>query len=86
MGKGFFFNVIMLSTLAGTHQLLGGVDEDNILGVSVQNIKRNTEALVVASREIRLEGNAKKLSTRSCLGTRTQEKLTTKTRINSSIT
>jgi hypothetical protein len=36
------------------------VDDVNILGGSVHTIKKNTEALVVASKEIRLEGNADK--------------------------
>lgn len=58
--KVFFFNIVVLSTLAtlaGTHQLLVYADEDNTLGVSEQTIRRNTEALVVASKEIGLEGN-----------------------------
>jgi hypothetical protein len=38
--------------LNGTHQLLVYADDVNILGGSVHNIKRNTEALVVASKEI----------------------------------
>jgi len=59
-GKGFFFYVA-LSTLAGTHQLLVYADEDNALGVSVQTKKRSTEALVVASKEIGLEGNAEEI-------------------------
>jgi hypothetical protein len=58
--KVFFLSGFVLSTLAGTHQLLGNADEDNTLGVSVQTIKRNTETLVVASKEIGLEGNAEK--------------------------
>jgi hypothetical protein len=55
---GFFLSGFVLSTLAGTHQLLGNADT---LGVSVQTIKRNTETLVVASKEIGLEGNAEKI-------------------------
>jgi hypothetical protein len=58
--KVFFLNVVVLSTLAGTHHLRGNVDEDNTLGESVQNIERNTAASVVASKEIGLEGNAEK--------------------------
>jgi hypothetical protein len=57
MGKGFFLNVVVLST----YQLLKNADEDNTLSVSVQTIKRNTEALVVCSKEIGLEGNAEKI-------------------------
>jgi hypothetical protein len=46
--------------LNGTHQLLVYADENNSLGGSVHAIKKNTEALVVASKEIRLEVNAEK--------------------------
>jgi len=44
--------------LNGTHQLLVYADDVNILGGSMRAIKRNTEALVVASKETGLEGNA----------------------------
>jgi len=44
--------------LNGTHQLLVYADEDNILGGSVHTIMENSEALVVASKEIGLEVNA----------------------------
>jgi hypothetical protein len=46
--------------LNGTHQLLVYADDVNILGGSVHAIKRNTEALVIASKEIGLEVNAEK--------------------------
>jgi hypothetical protein len=46
--------------LNGTHQLVVYGDDVNILGGSVHAIKRNTEALVVASKEIGLEVNAEK--------------------------
>jgi hypothetical protein len=46
--------------LNGTHQLLTYVDEVNILGGSVQTVKENAEALVVATKEIGLEVNADK--------------------------
>jgi len=42
----------------GTHQLLVYADGFNILGRSIQTIKKNVEALVVASKEIGLEANA----------------------------
>jgi hypothetical protein len=45
--------------LNGTHQLLVYAD-DNILGGGVYTIKENTEALVVASKEIGLGANADK--------------------------
>jgi hypothetical protein len=44
--------------LNGTHQLL--FYADNILGVSVHTLKKNTGALVVVSKGIGLEGNADK--------------------------
>jgi hypothetical protein len=39
--------------LKGTHQLLVYADDVSIMGGSVYTIKKNTEALVVASKEIR---------------------------------
>jgi hypothetical protein len=47
-------------TLNGTHQRLVYPDDVNILGGSVYSIMKNTEALVVASKEIGLEVNVKK--------------------------
>jgi hypothetical protein len=46
--------------LNGTHQLLVYADDVNILGGSIHAIKKNTEAFVVASKEIDLEVNAEK--------------------------
>jgi len=46
--------------LNGTHQLLVYADDVNILGGSVRTVKKNTEALVVASKETGLEVNADK--------------------------
>jgi sorting nexin-29 len=46
--------------LNSTHQLLVYADDVNILGGSVHTIKEHAEALVVASREIRLEVNVDK--------------------------
>jgi hypothetical protein len=48
-----------------------------MFGGSARVIKKNTEALVVACREISLEVKAEKLSTWSCFESRTQEKITT---------
>jgi len=44
----------------GTHQLLVYADDVNILRQSIHTIKKNAEALVVASMEIGLEVNADK--------------------------
>jgi hypothetical protein len=44
--------------LNGTYQLVAYADDVNILGGRVHAVKKNTEALVVATKEIGLEGNA----------------------------
>jgi hypothetical protein len=44
--------------LNGTHQLLVYADNVNVLGRSIHAIKKNTEALVVGSKEICVEVNA----------------------------
>ena len=46
--------------LNGTHQLLACADDVNILGGSVNTVKENAEALVVATKETGLEVNADK--------------------------
>jgi len=46
--------------LNGTHQLLAYADDVNILGGSIHTLKKNAEALVAATREIRLEVSADK--------------------------
>jgi hypothetical protein len=46
--------------LNSTHQLLLYADDVNILGRRIHAIKKNTEALVVASKEIGLQVNAEK--------------------------
>jgi hypothetical protein len=46
--------------LNGTHQLLVSADVVNILGGSVSTIEKNTDALLVANKEIGLEENAVK--------------------------
>jgi hypothetical protein len=46
--------------LNGTHQLLGYADDVNILGGSIHTIRKNTEALEIASKEIGLEVNGEK--------------------------
>jgi len=46
--------------LNGTHQLLAYADDVNILGGSIDTVKKNAEALVTATKEIGLEVNAHK--------------------------
>ena len=46
--------------LNGTHHLLVYADNVHIMGTSVHAIKKSTEALLVTSKEIRLEVNADK--------------------------
>jgi hypothetical protein len=44
----------------GKHQSLVYVDDVNALGKNINNIKRNTEVLLVATKEISLEVNTEK--------------------------
>jgi hypothetical protein len=46
--------------LNNIHQLLVYAEDVNILSGSIHTIRKNTEALVVASKEIGLEVNAEK--------------------------
>jgi hypothetical protein len=41
--------------LKGTHQLLAYVDDVNIVGKNIDDIKKNTEALLEASKDVGLE-------------------------------
>jgi hypothetical protein len=63
--------------LNGTYQLMVYADDVNILGGSVHTITKNTEAIVVARKEMRLDIMLIKLSIWSCLEIRMQDELIT---------
>jgi hypothetical protein len=63
--------------LNGTHQLLVYADDVNILGGSIHTIRKNTEALVRAGKEIGLEVNAKKIKYMVMSRDQTQDKMKT---------
>jgi hypothetical protein len=46
--------------LNGTHQLLACADDVNLLGDNIDNIMKNTETLIDASKEVGLEINVEK--------------------------
>jgi hypothetical protein len=46
--------------LNGTHQLLAYADDVNLLGRNIDSIKKKTETLIGASKEVGLEINAEK--------------------------
>jgi hypothetical protein len=46
--------------LSGTRQLLGYADDVNVLEDNVNTIRKNTETLIDASKEVGLEVNAEK--------------------------
>jgi hypothetical protein len=46
--------------LNGTHQLLAYADDVNLLGDNIDTIKKNTEIVIDASKEVGLEINVEK--------------------------
>jgi hypothetical protein len=46
--------------LNGTHQLLAYADDGNLLGNNIGTIKKNTETLIGASKEVGIEINIEK--------------------------
>jgi hypothetical protein len=46
--------------LNGTHQLLAYADDVNLLGDNIDTVKKNTETLIDAIKEVDLEINAEK--------------------------
>jgi hypothetical protein len=64
--------------LNGTHQLLAYIDDVDLLGDNIDTIKKNTETVTDASKEIGLEINVKKkLSIYCYLVTRMQVEIRT---------
>jgi hypothetical protein len=63
--------------LNGTHQLLAYADDVNLLGDNIDTIKKNTETVIDASKEVGLEINVEKTKYMLCLVTRMQIKIGT---------
>jgi hypothetical protein len=60
-----------------THQLLAYVDDVNLLGDNIDTIKKSTQTLIGAIREVGLETNVEKIGIYSWLVIRMQVKIIT---------
>jgi hypothetical protein len=60
MGAPYIYDISRLRVNILVHSIVDHANDANILGRSVHTIKNNTEALVIASKEIGLEINADK--------------------------
>jgi hypothetical protein len=63
--------------LHGTHQVLAYADDVNLLGDNTDTVRKNTETLTDASKEVGLETYVDKISTCCCLVTTMQVKIGT---------
>jgi hypothetical protein len=63
--------------LNGTHQLLSYADDMNLLRDNIDTIKKNTETIIDASKEVGLEANAENTKYMLYLITRMQGKIIT---------
>jgi hypothetical protein len=63
--------------LNGTHQLLVYADDVNLLGDNIDTIKKNTETVIYANKEVGLELTWRNLSLCRCLVTRMHGKIIT---------
>jgi hypothetical protein len=63
--------------LNGTYQLLVYADDVNLLGDNMDTIKKKTQSLIEARKEVGLEVNERKLRICYCLVTRMQGKIVT---------
>jgi hypothetical protein len=61
--------------LTRTHQFLAYADDVNLVGDNIDTVKKNTETLIDASKEVGLEVNAEKLRLCCYLVARMQDKI-----------
>jgi hypothetical protein len=63
--------------LSGRDQLLVYADDTNLMGDNIDTIKKNTQTLIDAGKEVGLEVNTKETKYMCCLVTRMQGKIMT---------